>query len=93
MSQENYDYAAELLTQCVAGDPANFIYLQAVLINLKKKYNNNKKGSNLAFIQGRGENWPFLSDPRRFWPTFPDLEAVLKSDKSSEIQMPGEDTG
>ena len=46
-----------------------------------------------AFIQGRGENWPFLSDPRRFWPTFPDLEAVFKSDKSSEIQMPGEDTG
>jgi len=54
MSQENYDYAAELLTQCVAGDPANFIYLQSFLSNLKKKYNNNKRGSNLAFIQGRG---------------------------------------
>ncbi|NQT15522.1 MAG: heavy metal-binding domain-containing protein, partial [Planctomycetes bacterium] len=53
-SQENYDYATELFTQCVAGDPANFIYLQAFLTNLKKKYNNNKKGSNLAFIQGRG---------------------------------------
>jgi tetratricopeptide (TPR) repeat protein len=54
MSQENYDYAAELLTQCVAGDPANFIYLQSFLSNLKKKYNNNRRGSNLAFIQGRG---------------------------------------
>ncbi len=54
MTQENYDYAAELLTQCVAGDPANYIYLQSFLGNLKKKYNNNKRGSNLAFIQGRG---------------------------------------
>jgi len=52
MSQENHDYATELFTQCVAGDPANFIYLQSFLSNLKKKYNNNKKGSNLAFIQG-----------------------------------------
>ena len=53
MSQENHDYATELFTQCVAGDPANFIYLQSFLSNLKKKYNNNKKGSNLSFIQGR----------------------------------------
>ncbi len=32
-----------------------------------------------AFVQGRGENWPFLTDPRRFWPTFPDLEAALRT--------------
>lgn len=54
MTQENYDYAAELFSTCVAGDPANVIYLQSFLGNLKKKYNNNKKGSNLAFMQGRG---------------------------------------
>ena len=54
MQQDNFDYAAELFTQCVAGDPSNFIYLQSFLSNLKKKYNNNKRGSNLAFIQGRG---------------------------------------
>ena len=54
MQQENYDYAAELFTQCVAGDPSNFIYLQSFLSNLKRKYNNNKRGSNLALIQGRG---------------------------------------
>ncbi|OHB82253.1 MAG: hypothetical protein A2V98_19355 [Planctomycetes bacterium RBG_16_64_12] len=53
MQQENHDYATELFTQCVAGDPGNFIYLQSFLGNLKKKYNNNKKGSNLAFIHGR----------------------------------------
>jgi tetratricopeptide (TPR) repeat protein len=54
MQQDNFDYAAELFTQCVAGDPSNFIYLQSFLSNLKKKYNNNKRGSNLALIQGRG---------------------------------------
>jgi tetratricopeptide (TPR) repeat protein len=51
MSQGNYDYATELFTQCVAGDPANLIYLQSFLANLKKKYNDNKKGSKLALIQ------------------------------------------
>lgn len=54
MAQENYDYANELLAQCVVGDPANFLYLQSFLGNLKKKYNNNKKGGNLAFIKGAG---------------------------------------
>ena len=54
MAQENHDYATELFTQCVVGDPSNFVYLQSFLGNLKKKYNNNKKGGNLAFIKGAG---------------------------------------
>jgi glucose-6-phosphate isomerase len=31
----------------------------------------------VAFIQGRGENWPFLTDPRQFWPSFPALKSAL----------------
>jgi tetratricopeptide (TPR) repeat protein len=54
MRQENFDYANELFTQCVVGDPANVPYAQSYLANLKLKYNNNKKGSNLAVIQGIG---------------------------------------
>ncbi len=54
MRQENYDYANELFTQCVIGDPCNVPYIQSYLANLKLKYNNNKKGSQLAFIQGAG---------------------------------------
>ncbi|NLX99851.1 MAG: hypothetical protein GXY83_27455 [Rhodopirellula sp.] len=53
MGQENYDYAAELLTQCVIGDPGNFLYVQTFLGNLKKQYSN-KKGTKLAFFQGVG---------------------------------------
>jgi tetratricopeptide (TPR) repeat protein len=49
-----YDYAHELFTQCVAGDPANFVYLQAMLANLQKKYHNNKKGGKLAGLKGSG---------------------------------------
>ena len=30
-----------------------------------------------AFVATRGELWPFLSDPRRFYPAFPDLKAVF----------------
>ncbi len=52
MAQESYDYATELFTQCVIGDPANLIYLQSFLGNLQKKYNNNKKGSKLARLRG-----------------------------------------
>jgi glucose-6-phosphate isomerase len=32
-----------------------------------------------AFVGTRGEKWPFLADPIRFWPAFPDLEAELSS--------------
>lgn len=55
MAQENYDYATELFTQCVAGDPGNVVYLQSFLGNLQKKYNNNKTGSKLAGFKARGE--------------------------------------
>ncbi len=52
MAQENYDYAAELFTTCVSGDPGNAAYVQSFLANLKKKYRDNKKGSALASVQG-----------------------------------------
>ena len=56
MAQEscNFDYVTDLLTQCVADDPGNFVYTQAFLSNLKKKYNNNKHGSRGASIAGTG---------------------------------------
>ncbi len=31
-----------------------------------------------AFVDNRGEKWPFLTDPGQFWPAFPDLEAVFR---------------
>jgi tetratricopeptide (TPR) repeat protein len=54
MRQGQHDYAHELFTQCVLGDPANPAYVQSFLANLKQKYNNNKKGSNLAAFTGFG---------------------------------------
>jgi tetratricopeptide (TPR) repeat protein len=51
MRQENYDYASDMFTQCVLGDPANPVYVQSFLGNLRQKYNNNKKGDNLAFFK------------------------------------------
>lgn len=49
-----FDYANEMFTICVTGDPANVLYVKSLLANLGKKYNNNKKGSKLASIQGMG---------------------------------------
>jgi tetratricopeptide (TPR) repeat protein len=54
MRQGQHDYAHELFSQCVLGDPANPAYVQSFLANLKQKYNNNKKGSNLAAFTGFG---------------------------------------
>jgi tetratricopeptide (TPR) repeat protein len=47
----DFDYAHQLLAQCVSEDPANIVYLQALLGNLQKKYNNNKKGAKLAGLK------------------------------------------
>lgn len=47
----NRDYVADLLTQCVAGDPSNVEYMQAFWENLCKKYNN-KRSNKLAQLAG-----------------------------------------
>jgi tetratricopeptide (TPR) repeat protein len=51
VEKDDFDYAHQLFTQCVAEDPANVVYLQAMLANLHKKYNNNKKGAKLAGLK------------------------------------------
>ncbi len=52
----NFDYATDLFTQCLRDDPGNLIYVQNFLGNLRKKYNNNKKGSKLAVFKGVGSS-------------------------------------
>ena len=53
-AQGNFDYATEMFTQCVVGAPDNVPYLQGLLANLKKKFDNNKKGSKLGFVKTAG---------------------------------------
>src|SRR5437868_5819775 len=65
----NFDYATELLTQCVVGDPGNQIYIQSFLGNLQRKYNNNKKGSTLAGIRTAGSKTSMMNASRKKdWP-------------------------
>lgn len=49
-----FDYATDMYTMCVTGDPANPIYVKSFLSNLAKKYDNNKKGSKLAGMKTVG---------------------------------------
>jgi tetratricopeptide (TPR) repeat protein len=51
---EDFDYVTDLLSQCVAGDPGNAIYVREYLDNLQKKYGNAKKISPLAQFKERG---------------------------------------
>jgi tetratricopeptide (TPR) repeat protein len=41
----SFDYATDMFSRCVEGDPANLEYLHSFLHNLHRKYNNNKKGA------------------------------------------------
>ena len=49
----DFDYATDLLSQCVMGDPSSVKYAKAYLDNLRKKYKNNRKGSPLAMFKER----------------------------------------
>ncbi|MDO4584816.1 MAG: hypothetical protein Q4D62_12015 [Planctomycetia bacterium] len=53
-NQGNFDYATELLTQCVLGEPGNAQYMSGYLTNLKKKYGNSRKGHPMAFFKMGG---------------------------------------
>ena len=53
-SQGNFDYAENMFTQCVVGDPANVIYTKQFIDTERQKYNHNKKGSKLASFKGAG---------------------------------------
>ncbi len=52
MAAGSYDYATEMFTKCVVGDPSNRAYATSFLANLRKKYNNNKKGASMAGMRG-----------------------------------------
>ncbi len=41
----DFDYATNMFTMCVAGDPGNPIYVRQFLDNLVKRYKDNKKGA------------------------------------------------
>jgi len=54
MSQGAHDYATEMFIQCILGDPSNIMSIQAFILNLRQKYNNNKKGNSMAFLKSAG---------------------------------------
>jgi Tetratricopeptide repeat. len=54
MAQGAHDYATEMFIQCLLGDPSNIVYIQAYVLNLRRKYNDNKKGGSMGFLKGAG---------------------------------------
>ncbi len=62
----DHDYAHTMFAECVLQDPGNLEYVEAMLENLQRKYNNNKRGARLKGFGGRGpfkkavaaEDWP-----------------------------------
>ena len=54
MSLGGHDYAADMFTECVLGDPGNMIYLQSFIVNLRKKFGEKKKKSIFAAFSTGG---------------------------------------
>ncbi len=52
--RRDFDYAMQMFSQCVAGDPGSLDYARAFVETVQKKYNNNKKGSSFAGFKGMG---------------------------------------
>jgi tetratricopeptide (TPR) repeat protein len=48
--QTNADYAVDMFSACVAGDPGNAIFLQSLLAALRRKYGAKKTGSLTSFF-------------------------------------------
>ena len=48
------DYAHTMFTECVLQDPSNLEFVEAMLENLQRKFNNNKRGARLKGFGGRG---------------------------------------
>ena len=52
--QDKFDYASDLYTECVQGDPGNLEYLQSFMTNLHKKYGSVKKLGPMVQFKERG---------------------------------------
>jgi len=61
----NFDYAIDMLTPAVVGDPGNQIYIQSFLGTLHRKYNNNKKGVTLFAVRSTGGKASMLNASRK----------------------------
>lgn len=51
LERQDYDYAIQLLTQCVAEDPGNLIYVQTFLGTLQKKFGDKRKPSAVGALK------------------------------------------
>lgn len=68
MQAGEYDYANEMFTQCYQGNPANLIYLQSFIANLRMKYGNNKKGASFAKLKsGKPKTSLKMAEGRSKW--------------------------
>lgn len=47
----DHDYATEMFAQCVIGDPANILYMNSFIANLRVKFGNTKKKSSFSFLK------------------------------------------
>ena len=50
----DHDHAHRMFAECVVGDPGNLLYVNALLANLRHKYQDNKRGTLFGVFASRG---------------------------------------
>ena len=50
----DFDYAHTVFAECIVQDPNNLVYVESFLLNLSRKYDNNKKGARFGLGGGKG---------------------------------------
>ncbi|MGL4942311.1 MAG: tetratricopeptide repeat protein [Thermoguttaceae bacterium] len=53
-SVHSFDYANDMFTMCVLGDPGNVLYSQSYVTNLRKKFGERKKKGVFGMLSGSG---------------------------------------
>jgi len=70
MQLGDHDYATEMFAQCVKGDPANILYMNSFIANLRLKFGDQKKKSSFGFIKKAKASLPTGKEK--------DLETTMK---------------
>ncbi|MBR4751144.1 MAG: hypothetical protein IK077_05240 [Thermoguttaceae bacterium] len=56
--KEGHAYATQMFAQCVCGDPANILYMNSFIVNLRQQFGQPKKKGAFGFVKAAKKNVP-----------------------------------
>ncbi len=56
--KDGHEYATQMFAQCVCGDPANILYMNSFIVNLRQQFGRPKKKGAFGFVKAAKKNVP-----------------------------------